>query len=176
MKVIAKTVVAVVVIGFVSAQAGEDADKKELRLPAPLDAVACDFGVLEKHLHVADAKFYLTGEFTAGNRVVAEETIVWTLEAKEALSAKEVFDLLHPNPAPGPFYKVRFSKTVEGKDVPADARAKGYSLIGDLRWIGPKTGPDLAKGDKLQVWVHLGNEGSTGLIAQKATRLTVAAK
>jgi hypothetical protein len=176
MKVIAKALVAFVVMGFAAARAGEDAEKKELRLPAPLDGIACDFGVLDKHFQVVESNFYAKDEFTAGNRVVAEETIVWTLEAKEPLSAKEVFDLLRPSPAPSPFYKVRFTKTVDGKEVAADARETGYSLIGDLRWLGPKTGPDLAKGDKLQVWVHLGKEGSAGLIGQKATRLAVTAK
>jgi hypothetical protein len=176
MKVIAKALVALVVMEFVTAQAGEDAAKKELRLPAPLEAISCDFTVLEKHFDGVETKLYAADEFTVGNRVVAEETIVWTLAAKEPLAAKEVYELLRPNPAPSPFYKVRFTKKVEGKEVPADARAKGYSLIGDLRWLGPTTGPDLAKGDKLQVWVHLGQEGSAGLIEQKATRLTVTAK
>ena len=173
MKVIAKALVALFITGFASAHAEESAEKKELRLPAPLDGIACDFGVLEKHFQVVESKLYAADEFNVGNRVVAEETIVWTLEAKSPLSAKEVYELLHPNPAPSPFYKVRFSKTVEGKEVAADAREKGYSLIGDIRWLGPKTGPDLAKGERLQVWVHLGQEGSAGLIEQKVTRLTI---
>lgn len=176
MKIVVATHLAFVAIGIASAGAGEAANKAGERLPRPLETVAWDLGVLEKHFKVVECKYYAADEFTAGNRVVAEETIVWTLEAKEPLRAKEVFDLLHPSPPPSPFYKVRFTKTVDGKEVAADAREKGYSLIGDLRWFGPKTGPDLAKGDKLQVWVHLGKEGSAGVIEQNATRLTVKAK
>jgi hypothetical protein len=176
MKVITASLMALVAIGNASAVAEDAADKRELRLPPPLDGVACDFGVLGKHFQVVESKSYAADEFSVGNRVVAEETIVWTLEAKAPLAAKEVYDLLHPNPAPSPFFKVRFLKTVEGKEVAADARTDGYRLIGDRRWLGPKTGPDLAKGDRLQVWVHLGKEGSAGLIEQKAARLAITAK
>ena len=176
MKIVAATHAAFVVIGIASAGAGEAANKAGERLPRPLDTVACDLSVLEKHLEVVECKYYAADEFTAGNRVVAEETIVWTLAAKEPLRAREVYDLLHPNSAPRLFYKARFFKTVDGKEVAADARTDGYSLIGDLRWLGPKTGPDLVKGDKLQVWVHLGSEGSAGLIEHKATKLIVTAK
>ncbi len=171
-----RAIVVCAAIGIVSAQADDEADKRVLHLPSPLDGVACDFGVLGKHFQVVESKFYAADKFSAGNRVVAEETIVWTLEAKAPLAAKEVYDLLHPNPAPSPFFKIRFFKTVEGKEAAADARADGYRLIGDQRWLGPKTGPDLAKGDKLQVWVHLGKEGSAGLIEQKSTRLAITAK
>lgn len=163
-------------IGIALARADEPAGPALPRLPPPLGDISWSLGVLEKHFQVAECKYYAVDEFTAGGRVVAEETVVWTLEAKEALRASAVFELLHPNPSPSPFFKVRFFRSEEGKEVAADARTDSYALIRDGRWIGPKTGPDLAKGDKLQVWVHLGKEGSAGLIEQKASKMVVTAK
>jgi hypothetical protein len=176
MKISGAVLLASISIGIIPARAEETAGKHDLRLPAPLDGISCDFRVLEKHFQVVETKLYAADEFSVGNRAVAEETIAWTLEAKAPLAAKEVYNLLHPNPLPSPFYKVRFSKLIDGKEIAADAREKGYSLIGDRRWLGSETGPGLAKGDKLQVWVHLGQEGSAGLIEQKATKLTITAK
>ena len=143
-------------------------------LPPPLQAITFDLGVLAKHFDVAECKVHAAGEFTAGNRVAEEETIVWTLRAKKAMKGDEVFRLLHPNPPPSPFAQVQFLKVVEGKDASANARAGGYRLIRDLRWINPKAAPDLAAGEKLQVWVHLGREGSAGLLENKATKMLVA--
>jgi hypothetical protein len=169
-------IVACCALGLAIAQTDENETAALHRLPKPLDAVAYDLGDLEKQFQVVECRLYPADEFTVGGRVVAEETIVWSLEAKEGLKGAEVYDLLQPSPVPSPFLKVRFFKTVDGKEVPADARPKGYSLIGDRRWISRKTGPDLAKGEKLQVWFHLGNEGSAGLIALKATKMVVAMK
>ena len=176
MKTLAAALTVCAAFGLTPAQADDATDKARQRLPSPLEGIACDLGVLEKHFQVVESKLYGPDEFTAGNRLVAEETIVFTLEAKAPLPAEEVYDLLRPNPPPSPFYKARFFKTIDGKEVAADGREKGYSLIGDLRWLGPKTGPDLAKGDKLQIWLHLGKEGSAGLIEQRATRLLVSVK
>ena len=176
MKFAALALVALVSIGSASAQADRAPEQAEQRLPKPLDGVICDLGPLETHFQIVASKYYAADEFSVGNRVVAEETIVWTLEAKTPLRASDVYALLHPNAAPSPFLRVHFSKSVDGKVRVADARVSGYSLIGDRRWIGPKTGPDLGKGDKLQVWMHLGKEGSAGLIEQSATKLTITAK
>jgi hypothetical protein len=175
MKFEALALAVLVLIGISAAEADQAQNKAEQRLPKPLDGVICDLGPLEKHFQIVVSNYYAADEFSVGNRVVAEETIVWTLEAKAPLRASEVYALLHPNAAPSPFLHVQFSKTVDGKVRVADARVSGYSLIGDRRWIGPKTGPDLAKGDRLQVWMHLGKEGSAGLIEQSATRLHIAA-
>jgi hypothetical protein len=167
---------ALVLIGIAAAQADQAQNTTEQRLPEPLDGVISDLGPLEKHFQIVVSKYYAADEFSVANRVVAEETIGWTLEAKAPLRGSEVYALLHPNAAPSPFLRVHFSKTVDGKVQVADARVSGYSLIGDRRWIGPKTGPDLAKGDRLQVWMHLGKEGSAGLIEQSATKLHITAK
>ena len=162
-------------IGIVLARADESVGRDPPRLPPPLGDISWSLGMLEKHFQVAECKYYAPDEFTAGGRIVAEETVVWTLEAKEALRASAVFELLHPNPSPNPFFKVRFFRSAEDKEVSADAQTS-YALIRDARWIGPKTGPDLVKGDKLQVWVHLGKKGSTGLIEQRASKMVVTAK
>jgi|GEM_PF-3632863 hypothetical protein len=149
--------------------------KEEQKLPPPLDAITYHLGNLTEHFKVVECKHYGESEFTAGDRVVAEETIAWTLEARRAMKGDQVFRLLHPNPFPNAFAKVRFEKSVDGKAVSADARPNGYSLIRDFRWINLKTAPDLAAGDKLQVWIHLGKEGNAGLLANKATRMVIVA-
>src|SRR5687767_11646497 len=69
-------------------------DKKVVatnRLPKPLNDVASDFGVLEQRFKVVENKYYPAREFTVDGRVVAEETIVWVLEAKEAIKGDEVY-------------------------------------------------------------------------------------
>lgn len=157
--------------------AGQRAEGQAARpkLPAPLDAIAYDLGKLAEHFKVAECKFYAEGEFKVGERVVEEETVVWTLEAKEALKGDAVFRLLHPNKFPDAFAKIRFENSDAGKTVSADARPAGYVLIRDPRWINLKASPDLAAGDKLQVWVHLGKEGSAGLVANGAAQMVVVA-
>lgn len=154
------------------AEKREDKDARP-KLPAPLDAIAYDLGKLAEHFKVAQCKLYAEGEFKVGERVVAEETVVWTLEAKDTMKGDAVFRLLHPNKFPDPFAKVRFEKSDAGKTVSADARPAGYYLARDARWINLKMAPDLAAGDKLQVWVHLGQEGSAGLVANRAERMIV---
>jgi hypothetical protein len=151
-------------------------DKTSLRLPKPLDNITADFGGLEKQFKVAESKHYAAGEFTVDTRSVEEETIVWVLEAKDAVKGKAIFDLLHPNPIPDPFLQVRFVKSQDDKDVAADARPRGYRLIREGRWINPKMCPDLAQGERMQVWVHLGTEGSAGLLENKATKMVIVAK
>ena len=145
-------------------------------LPPPLNSVSYDLGTLAEHFTLAECNHYPEGKSTSGGRLVDEETLVWTLQAKRAMKGDALFRLLHPNPFPDPFARVRFQKSVDGKAVSADARTNGYSLIRDIRWINLKTAPDLAAGDKLQVWIHLGKEGSAGLLESKATRLVVVAK
>jgi hypothetical protein len=167
--------IALTLVVLATGGADEDAPKAEPSLPPPLQAITFDLGDLVKPFDVAECKVHAAGEFTSGNRVVEEETIVWTLQAKNALKGDEVFRLLHPSPPPSPFAQVQFLKVVDGKDASADARVGGYRLIRDLRWINPKAAPDLAAGDKLQVWVHLGREGSAGLLENKATKMLVLA-
>jgi hypothetical protein len=153
-----------------------DEPGKEGRLPEPLEKVVCDFGPLAAHFKVVEAKLHPANSFTVGGRIVAEETIVWTLEAREDLKGVDVYKMLHPGPAPSPFLKVRFLRMVDGKDEPADARPKGYLLGREVRWIDPKKASDLPKGARMDVWAHLGKEGTAGLIAQQASKLVVATK
>src|SRR5436190_22018448 len=72
--------------------------KDSPKLPPPLDAITYDLGNLVEHFKVVECKHFGEGEFSAGERVVAEETIVWTLEAERAMKGDAVFKLLHPNP------------------------------------------------------------------------------
>ncbi len=174
MKLYVTTFMVCCTLGLHSTRASDKGDAP--RLPAPLDNVTCDFGRLEKTFNIVESRFYDADEFTVDGRVVAEETIVWTLEAKEAIKGKEVHQLLHPNPSPNPFFKVRFFRIADGEEKVADARPQGYSLIRDGRWIDPRKGPDLDRGDKLHVWVHLGTEGSAGLTEQKAAKMVVTTK
>lgn len=156
--------------------ADDRGDLANKRLPAPLDNVTCEFGALEKAFRVVGKSFYAADEFMVDGRTVAEETIVWTLEAKDAIKGRAVYQLLHPNPSPNPFFRIRFFKIVDGRDVSVDARPQGYYLVRDGRWINPKNSPDLEQGEKLHVWVHLGKEGSAGLIEQKAIKMVVTEK
>src|SRR5688500_12241198 len=73
----------------------ENADSH--RLPDPLHDITCDFGPLEKHFKLTQCKHYPAGEFKVDKRVVTEETIVWVLEAKQSITGREVYQLLHPN-------------------------------------------------------------------------------
>jgi hypothetical protein len=161
---------------FCPARAAEKEAPTVRSLPKPLEAIAYDFGVLEKHFKVVECKFYPADEFTVDGRVVAEATIVWSLEAKDTMKGSEIYDVFHPNPAPSPFLRIRAFKLMNAKEVSAAARPQGYALIRDGRWISRKAAPDLAKGEKLSVWVHLGSGGSASLIEQGVVKLAVSVK
>ena len=144
------------------------------KLPSPLDGITADFGAVENLFRVAEVRLYAPYEFRVGEpeRVVAEETIVWTVEAKVPLTGAQIFRLFH-NPPP----QVSFFRRADGKDISADARPDGYPLICDLRWFRLRPpGSDLGKGETLKLWVHLGKkdgEGSSGLVANGAVKATL---
>jgi hypothetical protein len=147
-----------------------DAEHVVKDLPAPLDGVAMDLGQIENLFRVTDVCVFAPGEFQVGRRPVAEETIVWTLEARVRLTGAQIHRLFH-NPRP----RVSFLKAADGQDVSADARPDGYQLVCDLRWFRLRPpGRDLAAGERFEVWVHLGRPGSAGLLANGATTVLLA--
>jgi hypothetical protein len=149
------------------ANRNEDAEHVVDKLPAPLDGVAVDFSQIENLFRVADVSLFAPDEFRVGDRVVAEETIVWTLEARVRLTGAQIYRLFH-NPHP----RVSFFKSADDRQVSADARPDGYHLMSDLRWFRLKpAGEDLAAGERMEVWVHLGPPGSRGLLASGATEI-----
>jgi hypothetical protein len=144
------------------------------KLPSPLDSITADFSAVENLFRVAEVRLYAPNEFRVGEpeRIVADETIVWTLEAKVPLTGAQIHRLFH-NPRP----QVSFFRRANDKDVNVDARADGYQVICDLRWFSMRpSSPDLTKGQSLKVWVHLGKkdgEGSSGLVANGAVKMTL---
>jgi len=153
-----------------------DRADNDQRLPEPLERVAYDLGTLAQHFKIVSVKLHLPDSFTVGGRTVAEETIVWSLEAQESIKGADIYKMLHPGTAASPFPRVRFLKVVDGKEVSADARGMGYSLAREVRFINPKAAPNLDKGDRMDVWVHLGKEGTAGLIEQQASKMVVTLK
>ena len=144
------------------ATSSEADEPQQVLLPPPLDAVALDPGPFGEKFDVVKIEHFGPGEFTVPpNRVVAEDSLVFTLRAKVALSKVEMNSLL-ANPAP----RVRFVKQQDGKSLDADARPQGYGLHHDGRWLSARMGSDLKAGDSFQVWTHLGKEGA-GAVKEK---------
>jgi hypothetical protein len=157
-------------VGLLSAAPNAQVEASD-RLPAPLDGITTDLSQIENLFRVTEVRLYARDEFRVGEpgRVVAEETIVWTLEAKVSLTGAQIHRLFH-NPRP----TVLFIKLAEGREVNADARPDGYKLIADLRWFRLRPqGTELAKGETMKVWVHLGKEGSNGIVDSKAAKMAL---
>ena len=148
--------------------ANEQKEKRPPRLPKPLDSIAVDYSFFAKDFKLVNVAYFESGRFETPDprpRVVAEETLVWTLEAVRDVKASNL-NKLRSNPFP----RVKFRKVQKGKEVNADARTRGYGLFHDGRWLGKK-GPDLRKGKQIRVWTHLGREGTAGLLQSKATKM-----
>lgn len=140
-------------------------EPKPTLLPAPLDGVVLDPGPLGEKFEVAKVELFGPGEFTVPpNRVVAEDTLVFTLRAKADAGKAEMHKLLAT-----PFPRVRFLKQQDGKSLDADARTRGYTLHHDGRWLAAGRGPDVKTGESLQVWTHLGKGGADALRAASPT-------
>ncbi|HEX5104404.1 MAG TPA: hypothetical protein VFV87_11365 [Pirellulaceae bacterium] len=153
-------------VALVQAPPLEAAEPQQVLLPAPLDAVALDPGPFGEKFDVVKIEHFGPGEFTVPpNRVVAEDSLVFTLRAKVAVD-KAAMNSLLANPVP----RVRFVKQQDGKSLDADARPQGYRLHHDGRWLSARLGPDLKAGESFQVWTHLGKEGAVALKEKGASQ------
>ncbi len=152
---------------------GSAAEASDSKLPAPLDAVIVDLGDLDAHFTIADSQLYESRQFKSLGqppRVIAEQVLVWTLEAKAELTGKQAAQLFE-----NPFPVVKFYATASGQDVSVGDRKDGYFLATDRRWIRGD-GPALKDGDRITVYMPLGKTGTTELVNAKATKLVVEKK
>jgi hypothetical protein len=141
-----------------------------VQLPAPLNEVTAEMSYFAERFELVEVSFFESGLFHTPDprpRVVQEETIQWTFEAKRDLEGAELNKLLA-----NPFPFVRFSRVVDGEETIVDAREQGYRLFHDGRWLGKK-GPTLKQGERIRVWMHLGREGSAGLLRNKPAKLSI---
>ena len=154
---------AALAIAFVSTASADEPAK----LPKPLDGVTLDLGLLKKQFQVVETRLYESKEFKSlGNpaREIAEQTLVWKLEAKTDVTGKAAAGLFE-RPA---FPRVRFYSFEENKRKPADAREMGYFLATDRRWIRGD-GEALKKGDRLTVYTPIGKTGAADLVKEGAS-------
>ena len=162
----------------------DDSDPVPVHLPKPLDHVALDLGPFAADFDVAESAFLEEGEFETPDptpRVVQEETIRWTLAANRDLSADELRKLIDfKGLAPADarkllegdgrrlfHFRVVFSNRETDQESDADARVGGYYLA--TYWDRNA----MRKGDKLQVWTHLGDAGADGLVKTGATHAVI---
>jgi hypothetical protein len=167
-----------------SAIAVDDSDPVPVHLPKPLDHVALDLGPFAADFDVAESAFLEEGEFETPDptpRVVQEETIRWTLAANRDLSADELRKLIDfKGLAPADarkllegdgrrlfHFRVVFSNRETDQESDAGARVGGYYLA--TYWDRNA----MRKGDKLQVWTHLGDAGADGLVKTGATHAVI---
>ncbi|MDP6443814.1 MAG: hypothetical protein QGG36_14825 [Pirellulaceae bacterium] len=147
-----------------------DDQKRPEQLPKPLDRIAIDLGSLDSDFEIAKVEYFASGQFSTTDprpRVVAEETLVFTLRAKREISGARMNKLLA-----NPFPRARFVRAENGKPVAADARKSGYGLFHNGRWLG-KAGPPLKRDATVRLWTHLGDAGSAGLHKSKATSVVL---
>lgn len=138
------------------------------RLPKPLDGVSLDLGLLTAHFQVVESKLYQRGEFKTLEqrpRVIAEQVLVWTIEAKADVSSKTAYELFE-----NPFPRVKFYSQKGDKLNPADAREQGYFLVTDRRWIGGR-GETLKKGGRITVYSPIGDGGVTDLQGNEVSKV-----
>lgn len=156
-----------------------------VRLPAPFSQLHVDYDQLANLFHLKNIELFGPSEFRTQklDREVAEETLVFTLETKVALTGVQIYRLFHNAPQHVRFVSERPLSTAQTTLHLIEVTDE-FPLICDLRWrILNPPGPDLPEGATLRIWAHIGQPGSRsgrpgsdGIIAKNPTKVVIEMK